>query len=170
MAKVRNKSSLLNTSFFAGFSVAGFIGIVFILLALQLEVFQTENVYAGKEGLTGNTKYPDWYTTCTGAEPTSPDQTPPTISFVSPSSGTMVSRKEVVNFRIESTDETMLNRNEMYVNGVLKGIIYSASSPYTHGWQVPPNATSGTEYKVYSKTCDQANNFVISDTITIIAK
>lgn len=163
----KQKTLLNDPAFIKGLVVGLSFAILVLIFFYQRDL---KDVFAGKAGLPGNNKNPDWYMTCTGADPANPDQVAPTATMVSPLDGTYVARKSIVNFTINSSDNVSLNRNELYVNDVLRGVVYSSIAPYQQGWQVPPNATPGTVYKVYSKTCDTAGNFGVTPVISLIAQ
>lgn len=175
VAKTKRISKYVSSEFLLGVFVTSLVALVVLIVSLQTGFLNfsfsgTNTAFAGKAGLPGNDKNPSWYTTCTGADSSNPDQTPPTTTILSPQDNTYVTRRETITFKVEASDNVQLNRNELYINDLLQGIIYSWSSPYYHGWEVPPNAKPGTIYTVYSKTCDQANNYAITPTIKLIAR
>src|SRR3989344_256007 len=112
MAQRKKGISLgINNKFLSGFVVAVVFGVFLLVLATQSKVVQSVppgDVFAGKAGLPGNNKNPDWYTTCTGADPSDPDQIPPTTSIESPTDNANVARKQVVNIKINASDNVLL--------------------------------------------------------------
>jgi hypothetical protein len=146
--------------------------VISALVLIAVVSFNLFNFFVGQSLVVhaSNNKNPDWYVTCSGADPSNPDQIPPTVTLTTPVDNTYVDRNEVVNFRIDASDNVLLNRNEIYVNNVLKGVVYSSNSPYYQSWQVPSGAKRGSSYTVYTKVCDQANNYALSPTIRLIVR
>jgi hypothetical protein len=95
--------------------------------------------------------------------PTPVDRTPPTVSIISPLTGTTVSHGTLVKISAQATDNIGVTQVGFYINGSLLGTAMVA--PYSYNWSVPgkPNAT----YTITATAYDQAGNNATSKTVTI---
>ena len=85
---------------------------------------------------------------------TTGDNTPPTVSIVSPVNGSIVARKTNVTIAATANDNVGVARVEFLVNGLLQ--CSDVSAPYSCNWKVPnpPNRT----YQIQARALDAAGN------------
>lgn len=80
------------------------------------------------------------------------EQTPPTVSIVSPASGASVSGSVSIN--VDANDNVGVTKVEFYVNGVLKSA--DQASPYVYSWDT--TALAPGTYSLMVKAYDAAGN------------
>lgn len=89
------------------------------------------------------------------------DTTPPTETITSPSEGTKVYSN--VSISVNATDNVVVVRNELYVDGVLEAS--STASPFTTKWNTR-KAKAGS-HVLQCKAYDAAGNIGLSQTVTV---
>jgi hypothetical protein len=82
------------------------------------------------------------------------DNTPPSVSIVSPLNGSIVAKKSNVTIAATASDNVGVARVEFLVNGALQ--CSDVSAPYSCNWKVPnpPNRT----YQIQARAFDGAGN------------
>jgi len=109
---------------------------------------------ATAKDMAGNTATAQITVSVSNATPSnSGDNTPPTISIISPADGTTVGSK-VVSVLVNATDNVAVSKVELYVDGKLTNT--STTAPFTTKWNTR-KASSGP-HKLWTKAYDAAGN------------
>jgi len=92
------------------------------------------------------------------------DATPPTVSIISPASGTTYTSASTVTITAQATDNVGVAKVEFYDGNVLKKT--SLSAPYNHSWTF--SSTNNGTHSWTAKAYDASGNSAVSSPVNLI--